>query len=143
MNKGKKEITLKDIHNDLVELLKWTKFSGIKEVKSVLESSINTNEEKIIYSLSDGKNSSYNIAKIMEANDTVRRRVSKYWDRWENAGLGSSLPAQGRGTRFKHSFSLDDFGIKVPELPKQEEKIISKSMQTEEQPSTEVKSDVK
>jgi len=121
MSKEEKEITLKDIHNDLVELLKWTKFAGIKEVKSVLESSVNTDEEKIIYSLSDGKNSSYNIAKTMGANDTVRRKVSDYWDKWENAGLGSSMPAQG-GTRFKHSFSLDDFGIKVPEITSSSDK---------------------
>ena len=141
MNKEEKEITLKDIHNDLVELLKWTKFAGIKEVKSVLESSVITDEEKIIYSLSDGRNSSYNIAKTMGSNDTVRRKISNYWDMWENVGLGSSMPAQG-GTRFKHSFSLDDFGIKVPEIPQQAEQPAPESKQTENQSTTEVESDV-
>lgn len=122
MNSGKdeqKDATLTDVYNVLKELLKWVKFSGSKEVKSVLDSNIHSDEEKMIYSLSNGANSSYDIAKIIGANDTVRRRVSDHWDRWEKAGLGEPVSSQGKGKRFKRSFDLEDFGIKVPEIPKQ------------------------
>lgn len=131
MSREEKEITLKDIHNDLKEVLKWMRFSGLNEVKSVLESNLQTDEEKIIFSLSDGVNSSYDIAKIMGANDNVRRKISNYWDKWEKAALGEPQASSGRGNRFKYSFNLDDFGIKIPELPKQNPKqSVSESTQT-------------
>lgn len=37
------------------------------------------------------------------------------WSTWQNIGLGESIPVRG-GTRFKRSFNLEEFGIKVPEL---------------------------
>lgn len=111
------DITLKDIHNDLRELLKWTKFAGLKEVKLALESNVTTDEEKIIFSLSNGTNSSYKIARKMGANDTTRRKISDYWDKWEKAGLGEPQSSQGPGNRFKRSFDLDEFGISVPPIP--------------------------
>lgn len=134
-DKPQKSIEMKDLYDvlnniqvTLSESLKWIKFSGSKEVKSVLESNVQSEDEKMIYSLSDGTNSSYEIAKIMGANDTVRRKISDYWDKWEKAGLGEPKPSQGKGNRFKRSFDLEDFGIKV-QIPKQ-------NNQKTEQPET-------
>lgn len=111
-----KDATLTDVYNVLKELLKWVKFSGTKEVKSTLETNLLSDEEKIIYALSNGANSSYEIARIMGANDTVRRKISDYWDRWETAGLGEPVASQGKGKRFKRSFNLEDFGITTPQI---------------------------
>lgn len=117
MSKEEKEITLKDIHNDLRELLTWTKFAGIKEVKPFLLSHIDTDIKKQIYSLSDGINSSYEIARKLR-NESVRRSVSNYWQDWEKVNLGELIPAPG-GNRFKSSFNLTDFAIPVLEIPNQ------------------------
>ena len=116
MNKENKEITLNDIHNDLKDLLTWTKFAGIKEVKPVLLSHLDTDVKKQIYTLSDGKNSSYDISKKV-GNESVRRSISNYWQEWEKANIGELIPAQGGGMRFKSSFDLADFSITVS-LPK-------------------------
>jgi len=90
---------------------------------------LKTDEEKTIYSLSNGVNSSYDIAKIMGANDTVRRKISDYWDKWEKAGIGEPQSSSGRGNRFKYSFNLEDFGIKLPEQnSKQSKNLPSKNV---------------
>ena len=127
-----KSIELKDIyaisteiHGTLKELLKWAKFSGIKEVKPVLESKLDTNDKKIIYVLSDGSKGTREISKIVGSLSHVT--IANYWQDWEKAGIGESDAIMGGGNRFKRSFDLEDFGIKVPEIPKQETK-------TEEQP---------
>lgn len=123
MNGDKKlqsEVTLKDVHDTLKELLKWTRFAGIKEVKPVLESKLDTDIKKIVYTLSDGKNSTRDIEKI--AKGISDRSVSNYWQEWGKAGLGESIPVMGGGNRFKKSFDLEDFGIKVPDISKKIEK---------------------
>lgn len=120
MNNDKKsqsEITLKDVHDILKELLKWTKFSGIKEVKPVLESHLSEDSEKLIYHLSDGSKGIQEIAKII--GNVSHSTVFRYWKEWEKSDLGESVPIAG-GSRFKHLFDLEDFGIKVPPIPKQE-----------------------
>lgn len=140
-DKDQKPVELKDIYavlnniqTTLKESLKWTKFVGLKQVKPVLENQLNSGQKKIIYALSDGINSSYDIAKKI-GNESIRRSISNYWHEWEKSGLGESVPAQGGG-RFKHSFELGDFGIEVPELPKQEAQQTSK-IENEEQPKQE------
>jgi len=130
MSKEETEITLKDIHNDLRELLVWTKFAGMKDVKPVLQSHLDTNVKKQIYSLSDGKNSSYEIARII-GNESVRRSISNYWQEWDKANLGELIPATG-GKRFKGSFNLVDFSITIPEIIENQSKETSQS-KTEEQ----------
>ncbi|MCH7561449.1 MAG: hypothetical protein IIC67_08840, partial [Thaumarchaeota archaeon] len=111
------EITLKDIHNDLRELLTWVKFSGIKEVKSILEVQLPNDSKKTIYHLSDSMKGTKEIAKIV--GGISHMSIANYWKSWEKVGLGESVAAMG-GKRFKRSFDMEDFGIKVPELPKQE-----------------------
>ena len=57
--------------------------------------------------------------------------IANYWKSWEKVGLGEPVTAMG-GKRFKRSFDLKDFGIKIPELSTQEK-----------QPSAEVETNVK
>ena len=118
-----KSIELKDIYAILTDIRdaikdssKWAKFAGMKEVKPVLESQLDDDAKKIIYTLSDGKNSSYEIEKIVKT--LSQRTISNYWDKWEKAGIGEPYTSSGKGSRFKASFNLEDFGIKVPELSK-------------------------
>ena len=121
-----------DIRDALKESSKWAKFSGIKEVKPVLVLQLDTDIKKIIYALSDGKNSSYEIER--QVGNVTQRTVSNYWQEWEKVGIGESSPVQGGRNRFKASFDLEDFGIKVQE--------VSKNVEKTEQPETSVQSEV-
>lgn len=129
---GQKEITLKDVHDTLKEMLKWTKFAGAKEVKPVLESKLDNDTKKSVYDLSDGTKGTRDIAKIV--GSVSHGTVSNYWHAWEKVGLGESIPVMGGGNRFKHSFDLEDFGIIVPEIAKQD---ATTENQMTEQPTTE------
>jgi hypothetical protein len=57
------------------------------------------------------------------------------WQIWMNTGLGESIPVKG-GSRFKHSFNLDEFGIEVPPIQSSTETTTDKKEQI-----TEIKSD--
>lgn len=105
MSEGNSEQILK-------EILKWIKFAGMKDVKAVLISELQTDEEKIVYQNSDGKNGTVELGKLAGmSNFTVHDR----WASWAKMGLGESIPVRG-GERFKRSFDLEDFGIKIPEI---------------------------
>jgi len=116
MSKNEPEITLKDIHNDLSELLKWIKFSGIQEIKPKLESILNTDNKKTVYQLSDGK-SKPEIAKLSNVNaDTIKG----YWRNWKKLGITKSQSFSG-GPRQIRLFDLTDFNL-IPESAKENTK---------------------
>lgn len=115
---NQKEISLKDIHNDLKELLKWTKFAGIKEIKPTLETQLANDSDKLIYHHSDGTKGTKEIAKIV--GGVSYTTVFVRWKSWEKSGLGESISVAG-GNRFKRSFDLEDFGIKIPQIALEQE----------------------
>jgi hypothetical protein len=96
----------------LREILKWIKFSGIKEVKVILLSSLNTEQKMLVYHLSDGTRGTVEIAKI--TNIGSNKTIFDMWQAWTKQGLGESIPVKG-GSRFKRSFDLEDFGIPIPQ----------------------------
>lgn len=97
----------------LREILKWIKISGMKEVKSILETQLQNDSKKQIYYLSDGTKGTQEIAKMV--GGLSHQTVANYWKSWEKTGLGESVIVTG-GTRFKRSFDPEDFGIKIPEI---------------------------
>lgn len=94
----------------LKEILKWIKFAGAKEVKSVLLAALETEQKRLIYNLSDGDKGSLEIAEIAGTSD---RTVRRYWATWARNGIVEMLRVRG-GERYKKSFELEDFGIEVP-----------------------------
>ena len=95
----------------LREILKWTKFSGMNQVKAVLEQQLKADADKLIYQNSDGAHGTVELGKLADmSKDAVHDR----WESWVKIGLGENIPVRG-GTRFKRSFDLEEFGIKVPE----------------------------
>jgi hypothetical protein len=96
----------------LKEILKWLKFSGMKEVKAVLTSELDTDQKKLVYHLSDGLKSRAEIIKITGVSGGA---ISGYWKKWTNLGLGERLPVTG-GERFARGFDLEDFSIAIPEI---------------------------
>lgn len=107
------EAILNDIHRTLQEQLKWTRFIGVRQLKAVFDETFTTDEEKIVYELSDGERSTRDIEKLTSIG---RNRVARMWDKWYKMGLMDRSDKYGGG-RMKHSFSLADAGIDVPALP--------------------------
>lgn len=96
----------------LKEILKWIRFTGAKEVKNVLIATLDTEQKRLIYHLSDGNRASMEIAKLAGTSDTTVRR---YWASWARQGVVESLRVRG-GERYKKSFELEDFGIEIPQI---------------------------
>lgn len=96
----------------LREILKWIKFTGAKEVKNVLMVTLDTEQKRLVYDLSDGNRGSMDIAKLAGTSDSTVRR---YWASWARQGIVESMRVRG-GERYKKSFELEDFGIEVPQL---------------------------
>jgi len=95
----------------LREILKWIRFAGMAQVKSVLTVALGSDQERLIYQLSDGNNSSIDIAKVSGISDfTVRSR----WKDWARMGIVEPIRV-GRGERFRKSFKLEDFGMEAPQ----------------------------
>lgn len=119
----------------LREMVKWVRFSGMKQVKEVLMSTLNTEKKIIAYHYSDGKNTSTVISKF---SGIAQPNISDLWKEWLSLGLGEAISASG-GSRFKRSFDLKMFGIAVPEV-KQKPDSQQKSESTTQPVSSDVES---
>jgi len=96
----------------LKEIAKWVRFSGFKQVKEVLQTSLDNEKKILAYHLSDGKTTSTVISQKTGINQP---KVTELWKEWLTLGLGESITASG-GSRFKRSFELKMFGIVVSDV---------------------------
>jgi hypothetical protein len=96
----------------LEELVKWTKVTSFPHVKNLLLEILGSPEEKIAYQSSDGERSSRDVAEIANVSQFT---IAKWWKIWIKAGIADPVQVQ-RGERAKCIFSLDEFGIQVPEI---------------------------
>jgi hypothetical protein len=94
----------------LKEILRWVKFSGMKEVKAILTSALDTDHKRTVYQMSDGSKAIADIGKAVGIKSSST--IFKLWKQWLKLGLGESIPVKG-GDRFKRSFDLEDFGFDV------------------------------
>lgn len=114
----------------LREILKWTKFSGMKAVKEVLNSALDTPQKRIAYHLSDGSKGSIEVGKASGIAST--ETITRYWKSWAISGLGENIAVKG-GKRFKRSFNLEDFGIEIPEPVREMNKEVAADTPAKEQ----------
>lgn len=108
------ENDLEEMKDLLQEILRWIRFMGWQDVKQVLEETLKTESERLIYQQSDGK-STIEIAKIAKVSHVT---VYTYWQKW--AAKGIVKPYEGYKGRYERAFSLEDFGIEVPKLNQKE-----------------------
>lgn len=94
------------------EQLKWTKLSGMTQLKSIFEQNLRTDDDKRVYELSDGERSIRDIEKITNVG---RTKIAALWKKWYKMGI-MERSEKYEGRRMKKSFSLSDVGIDV-ELP--------------------------
>jgi len=96
----------------LQEILKWIKFAGAREVRTVLMNILDTEQKRLIYHLSDGDHGSIEIGKVANVSDSTVRRC---WESWARLGIVESIGVRG-GLRYKKSFELEDFGFTIPQI---------------------------
>ncbi|MCK4443485.1 MAG: hypothetical protein KAW09_03010 [Thermoplasmata archaeon] len=94
----------------LEELVKWTRVTSIPHVKNLLSEILGSPEERIAYQASDGKSSK----EVANRAGVSFGTVTRWWKIWMKTGIAESIPAKG-GQRAKRIFSLDDFGIDIPQ----------------------------
>jgi len=96
----------------LREILKWTKFAGAREVRNILSTTLDTEQKRLTYHLSDGQKGSVEIGKTANVADSTVRR---YWETWARQGIVEPLKVRG-GERYRKSFELEDFGFVIPQV---------------------------
>lgn len=106
------EKNLERIIELLQEILRWVKFAGAREVRTMLMNVLDTEQKRLIYHLSDGEHGSVEICKAAGVSDATVRR---YWASWARLGIMEPLRVRG-GVRYKKCFELEDFGLTVPQI---------------------------
>lgn len=101
-----------DILKELKEQTKWLRFLALPSMKKTVEDNIKTKEKKRIYDLSDGTNSTNDIAKklLTEGLKVSHMTVYNYWKRWFVLGL--VVPSKKYSGRFEKIINLEDLDIK-------------------------------
>lgn len=106
-----------EISATLKDLLKWTRFAGMQQLKSIIVSTLQNDDQRLVYEFSDGENSTREIARIIGLGS--KSTVEKYWEKWAKLGIVQPAPkVQGRMQRI---CSLDELGIEVPKVKKESE----------------------
>lgn len=105
---------LKNIENKISELLKWTKFAGMQQLKNVLVQVLGDDAVALlVYELSDGERGTREVAKLagLKSNSTV----AGYWKKWSKIGIVE--PSSQYQGRYQRICSLEEVGLAVPPLP--------------------------
>jgi hypothetical protein len=118
----------------LKEMLKWVKFSGMKSVKEVLLNNLTDDTKILVYHYSDGVNSIPMLKNLIGIKGNVV--IFNLWNKWKNIGIMEKVPAKG-GERGKKIFHLEDFGIQIPEIKKQETEGINEARELLQEEDTE------
>lgn len=107
------EHILKEISLTLKELLKWTKFAGMQQLRTVLNQTLKTDTEMLVYELSDGIRGTRDVAKIVGIGSNAT--VAAYWKKWSRIGIVE--PSLGHQGRYQRICSLEEVGLAVPPMP--------------------------
>jgi len=101
---------LKNIESKLDQLLKWTRFAGMQQLRTIISQNLTTDAEMLVFELSDGERTTREVARFagVGSNSTV----AGYWKKWSK--LGIIEPSQKRQGRFQRICSLEEVGLPVP-----------------------------
>lgn len=88
----------------LKEILKWTKVSAYSSVETVLRAFLQNEQDRMIYSLSDGVNT---VKDIKERAKAGQSRVYKVW----KSGISNGTMEKRPDGKIVALFDLNDFGM--------------------------------
>lgn len=100
-----------EILKEIKEQTKWLRFLALAGMKKTIEENIITKEQKRIYVMSNGTNSTYDISKklLAEGIKVSHMTVYNYWKRW--FALGLVVPSKKHSGRFEKVIDLADLNI--------------------------------
>ncbi len=104
-----------ELSEKIDELLFWVKYQQWKTFVTDLKATLRDDIDKLVYELSDGKNSTREIADFLTKNGKKITHVSvaNMWQKW------AAIPLVIEGTRpgrYKRVTPLKDAGILLPSL---------------------------
>ncbi len=91
------------------EQLRWSRLTGLNHLKAIFGTEFKSNDEKLVYELSDGEKS---IRDLEKYTGISRSKISLLWHKWYNMGI-MEKSQKYEGKRMKKSFFLADVGIEV------------------------------
>jgi hypothetical protein len=104
---------LKNIEAKLDQILKWTRFAGMQQLRTILTHNLTNDTQMLIYEYSNGKRSTREIAAL--AGVGSNQTVVNYWKKW--SVLGIVEPSQEYQGRLKRICSLEEVGLTIPPKP--------------------------
>ena len=105
--------TLKNIEHKLNELLRWTKFAGMQQLRNILVQALgNDDAAALAYEFSDGARGTREVAQIAGISHNT---VAVYWRKWSRLGIVE--PSSTYQGRYQRICSLEEVGLVVPPLP--------------------------
>ena len=107
------EQVFREIASILKELLKWTRFAGMQQLRNVLSQNLKTDVEMLVYELSDGTRSTREVASLTGIGSNAT--VAAYWKKWSKVGIVEPSPNY-RG-RYRRICSLEEVGLTAPPIP--------------------------
>jgi hypothetical protein len=107
-----------ELSEKIEELVFWARYSAWKTFVADLKVTLRDDVDKLVYELSDGNNSTRDIAKIISktGRKVTHVTVANMWQKWSSIPL--VIPASRTG-RYKKVISLKLVGIDVPSIDQQ------------------------
>ena len=102
---------LKELLTNVKELVRWSKFSGKKQLKEIITQNLKSDNELLIYEFSDGERSTREISKIV--GKVSHSTVATYWNKWNKLGIVET--SQKYEGRFQRLCSLEEIGLSIPD----------------------------
>jgi predicted transcriptional regulator len=103
------------------KMLKWVKFMGMQDAKEVVEDAVSHEDDekeeelRIAYELTNGENSSTDIASRISVS---QKTVSNWQKKWSKRGIADK---DGKQSSYEHLISLEELGLECPEIPGENE----------------------
>ena len=98
------------VHELLTEIVQWQRFQNRQTLKAVLEEVLLTDTDRVVYDLTDGKNSQPQIAKAAKVSQPT---ISYKWKAWRKLGIIHEIPEEPG--RCRHLASLEALGLRKSE----------------------------
>lgn len=113
------EETAQAILEKLNEICLWLRFSSRKALRDVVESVLRDDRDRMIYELTNGKNSTTDISKKVGYSQPA---ISRIWNRWKKVGIVTEV--SGIQGRCKVLCTLDELGIELKDAGKASNDVI-------------------